>query len=102
MSSPKGWVQGYNTQAAVDENGVIVSARLSASPTDVSQCQPMMRATREDLDAAGVRGAGSPAVRGQSVRVHPTPHRLERSARLANPYDRLRTTARRSTIATTQ
>jgi transposase len=56
MSSPNGWVQGYNAQAAVDESGIIVSVKVTTSGADVVECQPMMQATREDLDAAGITG----------------------------------------------
>jgi len=54
MKAPGGWVQGYNAQAAVNDGGIVVSARVTTSHSDTEQCQPMMRATREDLDAAGV------------------------------------------------
>lgn len=54
MKSPGGWVQGYNAQAAVNEQGIVVSARVTTSHCDAEQCQPMMRATRHDLDEAGV------------------------------------------------
>jgi transposase len=56
MKSPSGWLQGYNAQAAVNDKGIIVSARVTTSHADVEQCQPMMQATQEDLDAAGVDG----------------------------------------------
>ena len=46
MKSQTGWVQGYNAQAAVDEGGVVLSARVTNEPSDVKQCQPMMAATR--------------------------------------------------------
>jgi transposase len=54
MMSHTGWVQGYNAQAAVDEGGVVLSARVTNEPCDVKQCQPMMAATRQELDAAGI------------------------------------------------
>ena len=54
MKSQTGWVQGYNAQAAVDEGGVVLSARVTNEPSDVKQCQPMMAATRHELDAVGI------------------------------------------------
>jgi hypothetical protein len=48
------WVQGYNAQAAVNEHGVALAAEVTPEPNDLRQCQPMMAATRNTLDAAGV------------------------------------------------
>jgi transposase len=54
MKTPGGWVQGYNAQAAVNDAGVVLAATVTRDHNDVGQCQPMMAATRANLDAAGV------------------------------------------------
>jgi hypothetical protein len=54
MSGLHGFLQGYNAQAAVSETGIVLAARLSTCASDGRQCQPMMEATREELNAAGI------------------------------------------------
>jgi len=54
MKSPGGWVQGYNAQAAVNTNGVVLAAAVTAQHNDMGQCQPMMAATAAALHAAGI------------------------------------------------
>jgi transposase len=54
MHTAAGVVQGYNAQAAVNTNGIIVAADVSADAADVGQCVPMMAATRANLEAVGV------------------------------------------------
>ena len=54
MKMPGGWVQGYNAQVAVNDVGVVLAATVSRDHNDLGQCQPMMAATRANLDAAGV------------------------------------------------
>jgi transposase len=54
MKAPGGWVQGYNAQAAVDANGVVLAATVTQEHGDRRLLQPMMAATRNELDAAGI------------------------------------------------
>jgi transposase len=54
MKTPGGWVQGYNAQAAVDADGVVLAATVTTKHGDFELLRPMMAATREALDAAGV------------------------------------------------
>jgi transposase len=54
MSTPKGWVQGYNAQAAVNEDGIVLAAEVTRDGNDVGQCEPMMAHTQDNLDAAGI------------------------------------------------
>jgi transposase len=54
MKTANGWVQGYNAQAAVNEHQVVVAADVTQDTNDVGQCQPMMAATRANLEAVGV------------------------------------------------
>jgi transposase len=54
MKSPQGWVQGYNAQAGVNDQGVVVAAAVTQDGNDAKQCAPMMAATEAALHAAGV------------------------------------------------
>jgi len=37
MSTAKGWVQGYNAQAAVNEDGVVIAADVTNENNDYAQ-----------------------------------------------------------------
>jgi transposase len=54
MKAPRGWVQGYNAQAAVAQGGVVLAATLSNDHNDKAQCLPMMAAVMANLEAVGV------------------------------------------------
>jgi transposase len=54
--SGSGWVQGYNGQTAVAEDGLILAAELTQAPGDAGQLVPMVEATRANLRAAGFGG----------------------------------------------
>jgi transposase len=63
MPTPKGWIQGYNTQLAVSDDQIILAVKVTNATVDVEQFEPMMTAA---VAAAGVldRGrarAGAPA-----------------------------------------
>ena len=51
MPTRNGWVQGYNVQAAVTEDHVIVAVTIGNEPGDVGQAVPMMQATQAAADA---------------------------------------------------
>lgn len=48
------WVQGYNVQAAVNGDQVVLAVQVCDSPTDVAQFEPMVAATLANLHAAAV------------------------------------------------
>jgi len=54
MKTRSGYVQGYNAQAAVTEEQIIVAAEVTQEANDVNQLQPMIEKTGENLEAAGV------------------------------------------------
>jgi len=56
MKTPHGWVQGFNAQAAANEQGIVIAGDVTQDANDSLQCQPMIAATRASLDAAGVTG----------------------------------------------
>jgi len=49
-----GFVQGYNAQAVVGEGHIVLAAEVTNSTADFSQLGPMMTATINELDRAGV------------------------------------------------
>ena len=49
-----GFVQGYNAQAAVNEQQIVIAAEITNISTDFSQLDPMVTATLSELERAGV------------------------------------------------
>jgi transposase len=49
-----GYVQGYNAQAAVNEQQIVLAAEITNTSTDFSQLDPMVTATLEELERIGV------------------------------------------------
>jgi transposase len=54
MKTPGGWVQGYNAQAAVNDQGVVLAGTVVNDHTDLGQCQPMTKLTEQQVAAAGI------------------------------------------------
>jgi transposase len=54
VKTPRGWVQGYNAQAATNERQIVIAAELTNSSADFGQIEPMVGAVRRELRAAGV------------------------------------------------
>ena len=49
-----GFVQGYNAQAAVNEQQIVLAAEITNTSTDFSQLDPMVTATLNELERIGV------------------------------------------------
>jgi transposase len=49
-----GYVQGYNAQAAVSEEQIVLAAEISVDSPDFGQLEPMVDATASELERAGV------------------------------------------------
>jgi transposase len=49
-----GFVQGYNAQAAVNEQQIVLAAEITNSSTDFSQLDPMVTATLQELQRASI------------------------------------------------
>jgi Transposase DDE domain len=49
-----GFVQGYNAQAAVNEQQIVLAAEITNISTDFSQLDPMVTATLGELERAGI------------------------------------------------
>ncbi|WP_205620920.1 transposase [Intrasporangium chromatireducens] len=54
MSTANGFVQGYNAQAAANEEQVVLSAEVTDEHNDCTQLHPMITATHASLGAAGI------------------------------------------------
>jgi transposase len=50
----RGWIQGYNAQAACNERHLIVAAEVMTASPDFGHLAPMLTAARSELAAAGV------------------------------------------------
>jgi Transposase DDE domain len=57
VKSFRGYVQGYNAQAAVTEQQIIVAAEVNTDPQDFSHLSPMVSAAQRELVGAGVTEA---------------------------------------------
>jgi hypothetical protein len=49
-----GWVQGYNAQAVVNEGQIVLAAEITNNTADFGQLEPMVTATKTELENAGV------------------------------------------------
>ena len=47
VKTPRSYTQGYNTQAVVNEEQIVLAAEVSASSPDFGHLEPMVKATRE-------------------------------------------------------
>jgi transposase len=50
-----GFVQGYNAQTAVNEQQIVLAAEITNASTDFSQLDPMVTATLDESNRAGIR-----------------------------------------------
>jgi hypothetical protein len=50
----RGYVQGYNAQAVVTEQQIVIAAEVNTDPQDFSHLGPMIVAAQRELQAAGV------------------------------------------------
>jgi len=57
LKTPRGWVQGYNAQAVVTSEQIIVAAEISTESLDTANLHPMPIAAGEELHAAGINDA---------------------------------------------
>jgi hypothetical protein len=54
MKASRGYVQGYNAQAVVDEGQIVVAAEITDTPGDFSNLNPMITTALMELERAGV------------------------------------------------
>jgi transposase len=54
LKAPRGYIQGYNAQAAVNENQIVIAAEINTGSSDFGHLGPIVDAALRELDAAGV------------------------------------------------
>jgi hypothetical protein len=54
LKSSRLWLQGYNAQAAVNENGIVVAAEITVDSPDFGHLEPMVDAVQSELEQARV------------------------------------------------
>ncbi len=54
MKGFRGYLQGYNAQAVVTEDQVVIAAEVKTSPTDFGHLEPMITVAREQLAGVGI------------------------------------------------
>jgi len=54
LKTTRGWVQGYNAQAVVTAEQIVIAAEISTESLDTANLHPMVTAAEEELHAAGV------------------------------------------------
>ena len=54
LKSSRLWLQGYNAQAAVNENGIVLAAEITVDSPDFGHLEPMVDAVQSELEQARV------------------------------------------------
>ena len=67
MKGHKIFVQGYNAQAVVDPNQIVIAAEVSTEPVDFSALEPLISAARRELEHANISTRPRVASRGHRV-----------------------------------
>jgi transposase len=62
MRAFRGYVQGYNAQAAVNESQIVLAAEITVDTGDFSHLQPMITAVVRELEQAGIEETPGVAV----------------------------------------
>jgi len=54
VKTSRGWVQGYNVQAAVTEQQIVIAAEVTIDSPDFGHLEPMVNAVERELTGAGI------------------------------------------------
>jgi transposase len=54
VKTSRGWVQGYNAQAAANSKQIVIAAEVNADSPDFGHLQPMVDAAQRELAAIGI------------------------------------------------
>jgi transposase len=54
VKATRGWIQGYNAQAAVNEQQIVIAAEVTVDSPDFGHLEPMMDAAERELEQIGV------------------------------------------------
>jgi transposase len=57
LKASRGYLQGYNAQAVVTENQIVIAAEVTVDSPDFGHLQPILDAAQSELQAAGVTEA---------------------------------------------
>ena len=57
VKTPRGYMQGYNAQAASNEQQIVIAAEVTIASSNFGRLQPMVSAAQSELTAAGVTDA---------------------------------------------
>ena len=57
VKTSRGWVQGYNAQAVVTAEQIVIAAEVTVDSPDFGHLEPMVNATHHGLAAAGITDA---------------------------------------------
>jgi transposase len=55
LKTTRGWVQGYNAQAVVTTQQIVLAAEISTESLDTANLQPMIETATAELKAAGIQ-----------------------------------------------
>jgi hypothetical protein len=76
LKTPRGWVQGYNAQAVVTGEQIVLAAEISTETLDTANLRPMITAAEEEL-----RGRRHRRARHRARRRRLLDQQRDRSAR---------------------
>jgi transposase len=62
MKGNRRYIQGYNAQAVVNEQQIVIAAEISTSPADFAHLRPMIDSALSELEQAGVTDKPTVAV----------------------------------------
>jgi transposase len=62
VKTPRSYTQGYNVQAVVNKNQIVLAAEVTLSSPDFGHLEPMIKATRRELQKIGVSDTPGVAV----------------------------------------
>jgi len=54
VKTPRGWVQGYNAQAAANEQQIVIAAEVTVDSPDFGHLEPMVKAAATELEAIAI------------------------------------------------
>src|ERR687896_1402579 len=54
VKATRGWIQGYNAQAAVNEQQIVIAAEVTVDSPDFGHLEPMVEAAERELEQVGV------------------------------------------------
>lgn len=54
LKAPRGYIQGYNAQAAVNEHQIVIAAEINTCSSDFGHLVPIVQAAERELQAAGI------------------------------------------------